>query len=297
MKNQISVNKFKGAVKSLNEFLKHNDRNKITVVGVKRQQVMEVFTNTVLDFIDNDIAEELPDDVIDFYNEYIADSEPELPKPFEKSVNRVNGKIAAYAKRLRDSKHPQKIKFKFSAQPRDVIKIVKVFGELTVEYVDDTEKTRFFPPLNISLQEMGADFKYCYEKFEKWLRRVYGSEEWSKVFYKFQEERVYELYQCVNQDATISYLYNLPMDLIFDKGKLSGNELKVLLAFMARAKKTPELGGISICGWSAEGLEKELGMHRNTVGTCINELERKKFLKLLPALGNKRKKKYQVCVS
>ncbi|BCO08590.1 hypothetical protein GF1_09660 [Desulfolithobacter dissulfuricans] len=215
----------------------------------------------------------------------------------DKTSVRVSGKMAAYVKRLNDPKHPQKIKFKFSAQARDVIKVVKAFGELTVEYVDDSEKTRFFPPLNISVREMGADFKYCYEKFEKWFRRIYGNEEWLKVFYKFEENRIYELYQCVNQDATISYLHNLPMDLIFDKGKLSGNELKVLLAFMARAKKTPELGGISICGWSAESLERELGMHRNTVGSCIKRLEMKKFIKLLSSLSNKRKKKYQVCVS
>ena len=56
------------------------------------------------------------------------------------------------------------------------------------------------------------------------------------------------------------------------------------------------LGGIKVCGWSAQNLGKELGLHRNTVGTCIKKLESLGYLTLLVKYSNKKNKVYVVNV-
>lgn len=83
MAKSIPAKEFKAAVKSLNEVLAEAEEEKIKIVGVKKEVVVEKFTNSVLNFIDEDRADELPDNVIDFYNDHIA-SEDEDEEPEEK---------------------------------------------------------------------------------------------------------------------------------------------------------------------------------------------------------------------
>jgi len=75
MAKSIPAKEFKSAVKSLNGALTKAGDDKIKIVGVRKEVVVEEFTNTVLDYIDEDNAEALPDDVIDFYNDHIASTE------------------------------------------------------------------------------------------------------------------------------------------------------------------------------------------------------------------------------
>ncbi len=63
---------FKTLVKSFNAFLKGRKEPLIKVVGSTVDQVKDKFTEIVVDYIEKEKAEELPDDVIEFYNTNIA---------------------------------------------------------------------------------------------------------------------------------------------------------------------------------------------------------------------------------
>lgn len=85
MAKTIPAQKFKDAIKALNEVLKANDEEMIKYVGVKKEVAFENFTNKILDFIEKDRAVDLPDVVIDFYNNYIVeeDTKPKKKKAKE----------------------------------------------------------------------------------------------------------------------------------------------------------------------------------------------------------------------
>lgn len=83
MAKVIPAKEFKKAIQELNKLLKTKGEESIKFVGVKKEDAITNFTNKILDFIEKDIAVELPDAVIDFYNNYIA---VEDTKPKKKEV-------------------------------------------------------------------------------------------------------------------------------------------------------------------------------------------------------------------
>ena len=99
MAKSIPAKEFKAAVQAFNVVLKEADgENSIKVVAVKKDQVIEDFTNKVLDFIEKDKAAELPDIVIDFYNDYIV----------EENSTEAEEKAAKDAKKKSDKKKKEK---------------------------------------------------------------------------------------------------------------------------------------------------------------------------------------------
>ncbi|MHA1658270.1 MAG: hypothetical protein ACTSUT_04000 [Promethearchaeota archaeon] len=75
MVKKLPANKFKDAVKALNEVLKKANTPTIEFAGIKKMDVVEQFTRTILDYIDNDKVIDLPDEAIIFYNSYIVDKD------------------------------------------------------------------------------------------------------------------------------------------------------------------------------------------------------------------------------
>ena len=86
MAKVIPGKEFKEAIKALNEVLKVAEEDSIKIVGIKKEVVVTEFTNKVLDFIENDKAQDLPDAVIDFYNNYIVEGEDEGGEAEKKPV-------------------------------------------------------------------------------------------------------------------------------------------------------------------------------------------------------------------
>ena len=66
MAKVIPAKEFKKAIQELNKLLKTKGEESIKFVGVKKEDAITNFTNKILDFIEKDIAVELPDAVIDF---------------------------------------------------------------------------------------------------------------------------------------------------------------------------------------------------------------------------------------
>jgi len=77
MAKVIPAKEFKKAIQELNDLLKTKEEEIIKFVGVKKEVAVTNFTNKILDFIEKDIAVELPASVIAFYNKHIVDDEPE----------------------------------------------------------------------------------------------------------------------------------------------------------------------------------------------------------------------------
>lgn len=85
MAKSIPTKEFKVAVKAFNTVLKNSEgETPIKVVTVKKEKILENFTNKVLDFIEKDKAADLPDEVIDFYNEHIVEEEEEKENSSDK---------------------------------------------------------------------------------------------------------------------------------------------------------------------------------------------------------------------
>jgi DNA-binding MarR family transcriptional regulator len=208
---------------------------------------------------------------------------------------KIKGKQKAYRVRLMDNKHPYQLKYKFSGTWEEAKKIIQCFGEKQAEYFDFYARAQYYPVVYCGAMQAAADFKYCYEKFELLIRKDFGNEEWITLLEYFEKTRISELYDCMSPNPNLTYLYNLPLYLIL-KPEISANEFRVLCAFMARSKRVPALGGMKICGWSAEGLGKRIGLHRNSVATCIKKLVSIGYLVFLPQLSNERNKKYKVMI-
>ena len=83
MAKVIPAKEFKKAIQELNDLLKTKEEEIIKFVGVKKEVAVTNFTNKILDFIEKDIAVELPASVIAFYNKHIVDDEPEATPPEE----------------------------------------------------------------------------------------------------------------------------------------------------------------------------------------------------------------------
>lgn len=90
MAKTIPASEFKVAVKALNAVLKENEETPVKTVGVEggKAVIIENFTNVVLDYMDNDRTEELPEEVIDLYNEYLVDDEDGDEEPEEKPASK-----------------------------------------------------------------------------------------------------------------------------------------------------------------------------------------------------------------
>ena len=77
--NEIPVDEFKVAIKSMNEFLKGDAEAIINVVGKKKVDVLAAFKEKVEGYI-NDRKEELPGDVVTFFEAYCEDVAPSSAK-------------------------------------------------------------------------------------------------------------------------------------------------------------------------------------------------------------------------
>ena len=89
MAKVIPAKEFKKAIQELNDLLKTKGEESIKFVGVKKEVAVTNFTNKILDFIEKDIAVELPASVIAFYNKHIVDDEPEATPTEEVPVEEV----------------------------------------------------------------------------------------------------------------------------------------------------------------------------------------------------------------
>lgn len=112
MAKVIPAKEFKKAIQELNDLLKTKGEESIKFVGVKKEVAVTNFTNKILDFIEKDIAVELPASVIAFYNKHIVD-EPETTPPEEVPVEEETPKEstptkAEKAKKVEKAKKPEK---------------------------------------------------------------------------------------------------------------------------------------------------------------------------------------------
>ena len=71
MSTEITVDELKAVIASLNKVLD----TKIKTIGKKRNDIIESFKSNVEKFIEEETTDQLPEDVIDFYNEYFAEEE------------------------------------------------------------------------------------------------------------------------------------------------------------------------------------------------------------------------------
>jgi len=122
---------FKTAVKALNVVLKEEKMSVIKIVTVKKEKVIESFTTSVLDFIDNDNVAALPENVIDFYNAYIVsdeDSESGDVVP-EKSDPVAKTKKTKKEKKVKPVKEKKVKKEKVQKAPGIIILGIKAWME------------------------------------------------------------------------------------------------------------------------------------------------------------------------
>jgi len=131
MAKNISFKEFKSAVKALNKVLAESDATTIKIVGVKKEEVIEEFTNAVLGFIDDNNTGELPNSVIDFYNHSIVGAEDET----EDNKKPAKTKEKKEKKPKRDFFVPNK-----SGRPKFIVEALKKGGSQTdiIKRADDS---------------------------------------------------------------------------------------------------------------------------------------------------------------
>lgn len=209
---------------------------------------------------------------------------------------KVRGVTKAYEQRYKDQRHPGEIHISFDGTWKEFKKRVRLFGQKTAEYFPSEDRATYYPLLNGGWRSIAADFKYCYEKFREEILAQGWDSDWDDLQVYFREAGINEVYDSIGKDPNLRLLYNIPVHLIFDSGHISGNELKVLMAFKANAKNIHD--GVRVCGWSYRKLGSKIGMTKDTVCNCITKLEQKGFLKLMPSLsvveGPRKKYSYQV---
>ena len=155
MAKNIPAAEFKAAVKLINKVLKENEEEPIKIVGVKKEDVVEKFTKIVMNFIDEDRSDELPDEVIELYNTYIAvededeeeqGTEEAAPKTKTKTKGKGKGKPAAKEKKEKKAKTPKEKK------PGIVMLAIKAYMEDGCKSADEIIKhiQSNFPDRNIS---------------------------------------------------------------------------------------------------------------------------------------------------
>ena len=204
----------------------------------------------------------------------------------------------AYQARCEHLRHAGEISIAFNGSWDEFKAKIHLFGQKTAEYFPINDRATYYPKTGqIGWRGIAADFKWCYEEFKKEIMaNTWDNTKWESLDEYFRLTGINEIYSNIGQDADLRLIYNIPKHIIFDEGRLSGDELKILLAFKASAKTINN--GMKICGWSTRGLEKLLGINKNIVGRSIKKLEIEGFLKLVPSLsitkGARKKHVYQV---
>ena len=120
MAKKMDAQEFKEAVKALNAVLKKAGEPTIKMVGAKKDDIVRDFTNKVLDYIENDNVENLPDSAINVYNKYIVDTNE------DEDETEVQGKVKAESKAT--PKKKAKADTKAKAAPKTSTKEKDEFG-------------------------------------------------------------------------------------------------------------------------------------------------------------------------
>ena len=108
MAKNIPAKEFKAAIKELNLILIEKGEDKIKIVNSKKEDIISEFTNCVLNFIDVDDAESLPDAVIDIYNKYIASENKEEAEEAEEKKG-TKKKTSAKKTSAKNKTPPKKV--------------------------------------------------------------------------------------------------------------------------------------------------------------------------------------------
>lgn len=102
---KINEKEFMVAVEALNTYLKTKEKEEIKIEGLSIEDQIQAFLNPIIEAAENNTAGELPAEVIEFYNNHLADDEPEEEpekKPEEKP------KKEKKAKKEKKEKKPKK---------------------------------------------------------------------------------------------------------------------------------------------------------------------------------------------
>jgi len=171
MAKKFPTNEFKAAVKALNKVLKEAEKTPIKFVGVKREEIVENFTNVIIDYREQDIVEQLPDEAINFYNNHIASTE-EDDSADEKKDAKKGKKSGKKADKKADKKEKKAKKAKKPAGPKvgyEIIRAIvdndnsldreKVLDEV-VKVFPDREKSGMKTTVNHVVGVMTNYFKY-----------------------------------------------------------------------------------------------------------------------------------------
>jgi len=89
----IDAKVLKATVNDLNKIL--GAKGKIKLVGAKKVDICNAFKAKVEEYIDNDTTDDLPESVVDFYNNNFAEEEQEQEEPQAKGKGKGGGKAAA----------------------------------------------------------------------------------------------------------------------------------------------------------------------------------------------------------
>lgn len=112
---KFTEKEFNEAVEALNTYLKGKEKEEIKVEGTIEEQI-KIFLAPILEAVENNEAGELPAEVIEFYNNYLAeDDEPETTEaaPEEKKTASKKGKKSAKPKKEKKPKAPPREKDAF----------------------------------------------------------------------------------------------------------------------------------------------------------------------------------------
>jgi hypothetical protein len=82
---KISKKEFLAALKDMNEFLKTEGKTEIEIEGLSQEEQLHVFIMPIIELLDEGKAGTLPDSVIEFYNNHLAETD-EAEEETEKSV-------------------------------------------------------------------------------------------------------------------------------------------------------------------------------------------------------------------
>jgi hypothetical protein len=82
---KISKKEFLAALKDMNEFLKAEGKIEIEIEGLSQEEQLHVFIVPIIELLDEGKAGTLPDSVIEFYNNHLAEVDEEAEEETEES--------------------------------------------------------------------------------------------------------------------------------------------------------------------------------------------------------------------
>lgn len=167
MAKSIPGKEFKAAVKALNKVLKADKKEIIKLSGgAKKEDVVISFTEAILEYIEADKVEKLPDEVIDFYNDYVVEAEEEVEEEAEEEVEEEAEEAEEEEKPKKKTK--AKAKGKASEKKKEPKKKGPGIVELTVkEYMENGITTK-----DGLVEEVGKSFPD--RNISKTVSHVYG---------------------------------------------------------------------------------------------------------------------------